>query len=565
MPTVTVLPPGSEEETPVVTSNVEQNVAQTTPSTGFQFTPEQQAAADAVTEAFRVPTEEPVSTSDLGATEDEVYQTRDTFADETQAEADRIRTERERLQSEIVSGVRSLAGRATRQLSLEEEAGVPGVREEVNFLQGEIADLEAELQRQLQRTDLGVTQRSILGEQARIETRYLTEIGAKSAKILVLQNQIEQAQKTAERTVELEFEPIENEITAKLQELEFKQDDLTEAEEKLQNQLIQRQTELEEQKAERGEIIGLALTALQNGADADLFEKILKSRDLESAALEGGAYLVEAATPDTQVVKLDNGNTVLIDKATGEIIKNLGGQSLSDVYGAGNGSVDSMVEAILSPYSGFTLEDVSTKDNLRGRVASQLNLRKQDALRSGDILGALEASAGGKSVDATFITSLEKAANVVGQLEQLTQAVDTEASGPILGVWRSNNPYDAKAQEIKALLSSIVPNLARGVYGEVGVLTDNDVRIYSRTLPNLQSTEEVRNAVLGLTVLSVQRSIENKLRFAAAGGRDVSAYKDSYVQLKALSDRLLQNAQPQDAEVAEVDEETVELRAKYGY
>jgi len=69
-----------------------------------------------------------------------------------------------------------------------------------------------------------------------------------------------------------------------------------------------------------------------------------------------------------------------------------------------------------------------------------------------------------------------------------------------LGRLRNLNPYDTDAQTLKAQLTSLIPNLARGVYGEVGVLTDNDVRMYSQTIPNLTQTEDVNNAILGMTL-----------------------------------------------------------------
>jgi hypothetical protein len=65
------------------------------------------------------------------------------------------------------------------------------------------------------------------------------------------------------------------------------------------------------------------------------------------------------------------------------------------------------------------------------------------------------------------------------------------------------NPYDTDAQTLKAQLQSLIPNLARGVYGEVGVLTDNDIHLYSQTVPNLKGTEDVNKAILAMTLQTV--------------------------------------------------------------
>lgn len=193
----------------------------------------------------------------------------------------------------------------------------------------------------------------------------------------------------------------------------------------------------------------------------------------------------------------------------------------------------------------LSMSKVSTKNNHAAEVAAELAKLKSEALASGDIVGVIRSSGGGKSVDSTFINSLEKAFNTVGQLEVLADSVDAEATGPIWGIIRSNNPYDTKAQDIKSQINAIVPNLARGIYGEVGVLTDNDIRTYSKTLPNLTSTEEVRNAVLGITLRSVQRSIENKITLSANLGRDVSGIENQYLEVKKTADKLLGSVRPE--------------------
>jgi hypothetical protein len=51
-----------------------------------------------------------------------------------------------------------------------------------------------------------------------------------------------------------------------------------------------------------------------------------------------------------------------------------------------------------------------------------------------------------------------------------------------------------------AQINSVVPNIARGVYGEVGVLTDADIQNYAKTLPNIKSTEDTNKLVLAMTL-----------------------------------------------------------------
>lgn len=175
---------------------------------------------------------------------------------------------------------------------------------------------------------------------------------------------------------------------------------------------------------------------------------------------------------------------------------------------------------------------------------------------SGSAENLVRASAGGKATTDTFRTSYEKTLNTLYQLSDLNKAFETyketsgdtgvfglgagsELTGPIIGIIRSANPYDTKAQQIKAQLTAIVPNLARGVYGEVGVLTDQDIALYSQTLPNLKSTKEVRDALLAISAKSVYRALENKLLVQAKGGVDVSGYASDLTNMRDQVNQML--------------------------
>lgn len=222
--------------------------------------------------------------------------------------------------------------------------------------------------------------------------------------------------------------------------------------------------------------------------------------------------------------------------------KYLEAENKSDNGGGGSG-IEELARTIMSPYSNLTLTDLTTDQ--RGPVAAALNKMKEEAMKTGDVVGVVRASAGGKPLDATAVTSLEKTFIVKEQLASLSQdlfsgKVDT---GPIMGIVSSNNPYDQKAQLIKAKLNALIPGLARGVYGEVGVLTDKDVEQYSKTVAKLTSTAEVNAAIIGMTQDLVAKSIENKLMTQARAGRDVSGYADILADLEGTDTPLIQAAQ----------------------
>lgn len=180
----------------------------------------------------------------------------------------------------------------------------------------------------------------------------------------------------------------------------------------------------------------------------------------------------------------------------------------------------------------------------RDAVNQELVRLKNEALRSGDLVGVMRASAGGDKLDVATIQSFEKVASVISQLSSLKASVKNELTGPIVGTLRSKNPWDSKAKIIEAQLRATVPNLARGVYGEVGVLTDQDIKNYMQTLPNLKTEKDVTDALLAMTVKSVQNAVENKISINAASGRDMSGFVQVYNDLKGKTDEMLAPYKP---------------------
>src|SRR3990167_2680076 len=195
--------------------------------------------------------------------------------------------------------------------------------------------------------------------------------------------------------------------------------------------------------------------------------------------------------------------------------------------------------------------DLVQRNSVTGEIRTAVNVSKGTSTTPANILAGLKPeqqkdpffqllanSVGGKPLTDTSIQSLTKGINVLGQLGVLQTNVKDTNTGPILGLFRGANPWDTNAQTIKAQLNAIVPNLARGIYGEVGVLTDNDIKTYAKTLPNLTSTEDVRNAVLGVTLDLIGKSIKNTLQVNAAAGRDVSGFVDLYTEMQSTRESI---------------------------
>lgn len=220
-----------------------------------------------------------------------------------------------------------------------------------------------------------------------------------------------------------------------------------------------------------------------------------------------------------------------------------------DTASTGKLSPESIAANIMSGVSSIRVNELPTGQ--RAKVDAELTRLKTEAKETGDTISELRASAGGKDTAESFNTSFDKGMGVLQQIEELQRLIGSEETGPITGLIRSNNPYDVKAREMKSLLTSIIPNLARGVYGEVGVLTDNDVALYAKTLPNMTDTAAANKLILSATIRGVGRSLERKLKTQASANRDVSGFVDEYLELLDRSNGLLAESDPDNYRVYE--------------
>ena len=138
-----------------------------------------------------------------------------------------------------------------------------------------------------------------------------------------------------------------------------------------------------------------------------------------------------------------------------------------------------------------------------------------------------------KTINQTQEWQLSKFWQVLSQLPDIQKLISKQKTWPVIGKLKSMNPYDTDAQILKAQLNSLIPNLARWVYGEVWVLTDADVRQYAKTIPNLESTEDVNKWVLAMTLKTIANGYKAKLQNMAAWWFDVSGYSGIYDDLQS--------------------------------
>lgn len=280
----------------------------------------------------------------------------------------------------------------------------------------------------------------------------------------------------------------------------------------------------------------LSISDLKN---MGLNENQLQQISLASSSMGGGegnsarttAEIILGSGGAMTVLNLPIEERAAVQAQINELQKNPAYKASTDSFAS------KAAQAIFSGNSTLTLNQLPQKT--RVDVETELGKMRSEALKAGDIYGAMRASAGGGQVSDTAAQKFEKTANVIDQLQGLTSVLkDKKAlkavgvdSSPFWGWVQGKNPWSKEGQEISAQLQAIVPNLARGVYGEVGVLTDKDIELYRKTLPNLKQPEDIQKSITTLTLRSLRNSLENQIKIQSGLGNDLSGLVPFYSQI----------------------------------
>lgn len=148
------------------------------------------------------------------------------------------------------------------------------------------------------------------------------------------------------------------------------------------------------------------------------------------------------------------------------------------------------------------------------------------------------------SLTAEERSGVSKAFSVVNQIGALNENLkkdQTSFFGGNVKKLLASIGQNADAGTVNAQITALVPQVAKGIYGEVGVLTDQDTARYTQTLPNLTSPEKQNDAVTALTLTALRNGVKSKLDVAAASNLDVSGfvplYQDLTTKINKINDR----------------------------
>jgi hypothetical protein len=164
---------------------------------------------------------------------------------------------------------------------------------------------------------------------------------------------------------------------------------------------------------------------------------------------------------------------------------------------------------------GYPFYEVQPPEPIEETAEERMAKQKGTEGRSGKTLLAEQTK---------ILTSIGK---VGADLDQIEAEITTiKDRGPIMGILRSANPYDVVAQRIEALVNGLVPTVARSIFGEVGVLTDQDIAHYKKILPNMRTQPELANLLIADLRRKLDTARATNLDVFQKSGYDVSQFEN---------------------------------------
>lgn len=398
------------------------------------------------------------------------------------------------------------AGKAT----LEEQAGINKEQTALNDIDTRIADQNVQIRQEVDRLKalpMSDAQRNV--ELNNIQDTY----GRRLADLAILksaaQGNIERIQQDADRKTKLLLAPIENALTYYK---DFGLANIENLSNKEKNQLTFLQNNLEKQKE--------AVKELENA----------KASAIMSIAGEGGGKnlalnsAINSAKSLTEIAKLTAGSGYvgLTDRLYKQAqTSKLNAEAAKDkAAGLVNAKMANLQVGSPEYNKALILNSSKNKDGLAQD-------QRQKIAQSKQALSGLE--------------TLNKLAEGKNVANSDTKALFGEGTGIIQGRLRtlaSQLGGDTNAATINATIQGLIPTVARGIYGEVGVLTDADIANYKKTVGGINTPEDANRAVRYLLTDTLEKTYSNTIIDAARNQQNVSGFVDDYDSIISRTNKL---------------------------
>jgi hypothetical protein len=161
----------------------------------------------------------------------------------------------------------------------------------------------------------------------------------------------------------------------------------------------------------------------------------------------------------------------------------------------------------------------------------------------------MKASAGGTKIGTTDVQNIARMGTALDQLESLKKEIDAFSAkggtGAFKGRINDKKFWNDDVAVIRQKLQGVIPTVARGIFGEVGVLTDNDIENYKQTIPNIKTPKEAIERIYQGLLETIQSKVLNTYSSYANAGYDVSGYANDYKKLNDKFESIKQTATKQ--------------------
>lgn len=418
-------------------------------------------------------------------------------------------TDAEKKQQALLDQMASLAGqeanKAADQLTAEQSANLPQLRQQFAEINGQIMTKSAEYDALVKAQEgKPITMSSIIGSERAILNAKASDIGMLTARAQALQGQIETAQSTVNRSIDLKYSSIDARLNMYQAQLNALQPTLTK-EEKIRAQaqqilLDERKQVLEEQKNTEKQLSSYNIQMMSKYPSAKI--SITDSYEVANKKIANSAeYKAEQQQDalDTQYkqAQIRNINSEIAKRGSGG-----GGGG-----GGGNGTVkvSPLTQSIIDNPS---LYDDQTPTN-RGEILKELTNAGYDTTNLGT-----------KPLSDTAIAKISDLQTGLNGLQELKTTITgkTDQLGPIKGL-AALNPWSS-AKKLQANVDLIRQKVGKALEG--GVLRKEDEDKYKKILATLTDTPETASYKIDALISSLQNDISIYTSLQQSGGRSIN-------------------------------------------
>lgn len=148
-----------------------------------------------------------------------------------------------------------------------------------------------------------------------------------------------------------------------------------------------------------------------------------------------------------------------------------------------------------------------------------------------------EKTDSGRPLTDTGTTAFQQAAiaaQTAVKLRDKLNEISQLKKGPISGSLLSKNPYDADLKEVENYVNMLVPSLSRGVFKEVGVLTDKDIARYKNMVATAKSDPSVAKKIMSNLMNQIDDTYKLYKKTYKAAGYNVEGF-DRYNSIYDLN------------------------------